>query len=150
MKHTVFSLVILPAVLCVAACATVANIPEELSPAELIQRAQEAKDNNRYGISLQYYRTLMERNATNPDLVCEAEYEIAFIHYKQKNYDMAKKGFNALLERYEFPGGEDLPEKFRILSSIVLDSIAEKEAPRPRPGKRGGTNAEEEQDIDEE
>jgi len=34
------------------ACASVAEISEELSPAEIIQRAQEASDRNRYGTAL--------------------------------------------------------------------------------------------------
>ena len=114
--------------LCLAACATGAvHIPEELSPAEIIQRAQEALDRNRYGVALQYYEALLDRNSTNIDLVCEAEYEIAFIHYKQKRYDQAKEEFNALLERYNAPGGEYLPPQFRILASKVLQTIDEKE-----------------------
>jgi outer membrane protein assembly factor BamD (BamD/ComL family) len=51
--------------LIVSACAT-GNvvIPQELSPAELIQRAQEASDKNKYPAALQYYEALRERNPT--------------------------------------------------------------------------------------
>ena len=67
--------------LVIAACATgPVNIPDDFSPAELIQRAQEASDRNRYGVALQYYEALLDRNRTNIDLVCTAEYEIAFVH----------------------------------------------------------------------
>ena len=115
-------------VLCVSACATrIVNIPYDLSPAELIQRAQEALDRNRYAIALQYYEALLERNITNIDLVCEAEYEIAFIHYKQKLYDRAREEFDALLERYDSPDGDSLPPQFKILALKVLESITEKE-----------------------
>ena len=114
--------------LCLSACATrVVNIPQGLSPAELIQRAQEAMDRNRYGIAMQYYEALLERNITNIDLVCEAEYEIAFIHYKQKLYTQAREEFNALLERYDLLDGEYLPPQFKILANRVLESITEKE-----------------------
>jgi len=116
--------------LCLAACATsVLNIPEELTPAELIQRAQEASDRNRYNHALQYYTALLERNSTNIDLICTAEYEISFIHYKQKKYSQAKEGFQLLLERYDAPGGDLLPPQFKRLSTIVLEQIKEKEKP---------------------
>jgi hypothetical protein len=60
-------------------------------------------------------------------MVCTAEYEIAFIHYKQKKYADARTEFNALLERYRSPGAELLPPQFRRLSTIVLERITEKE-----------------------
>jgi len=118
------------AALCLAACATgVLNIPEELTPAELIQRAQEASDRNRYNHALQYYTALLERNSTNIDLICTAEYEISFIHYKQKKYSQAKEGLQLLLERYETPDGDMLPPQFKRLATIVLEQIKEKEKP---------------------
>jgi len=130
MKKLHFTALALAAALCLAACATGAlNIPQELTPAELIQRAQEASDRNRYNQALQYYTALLERNSTNIDLVCTAEYEIAFIYYKQKKYNQAKEGFNSLLERYEAPDGNMLPPQFKRLATIVLERIREKEKP---------------------
>jgi len=119
------------AALCLFACATgTLNISQELSPSELIQRAQEASDRNRYNYALQYYQALLERYSANIDLVCTAEYEIAFIHYKQKKYAQAKAEFGALLERYAAPGGEALPQQFKLLANKVLERIGEKENPR--------------------
>jgi outer membrane protein assembly factor BamD (BamD/ComL family) len=130
MKNMRFTTLIFASALCFAACSTTAlSIPEELTPAELIQRAQEASDKNRYNQAQQYYTALLERNSTNIDLVCAAEYEIAFIHYKQKKYNLAKEGFNSLLERYEGPDGGYLPTQFKRLAVIVLDRISEKEKP---------------------
>jgi len=118
-------------VFCFFACATgTLNISQDLSPSELIQRAQEASDKNRYNYALQYYQALLERNLTNIDLVCTAEYEIAFIHYKQKKYDQARTEFNALLERYNTPEERYLPQQFKLLSLKVLERIDEKEKPR--------------------
>ena len=123
-------LIIIAAIaLCFSACATTLIIPDDLSPAEIIQRAQEASDRNRYKQALQYYEALRERNPYNIDLVCTAEYEIAFIHYKQKKYAEAKEGFNTLLERYDAPGGEQLPQQFKLLALKVLERISEKENP---------------------
>jgi outer membrane protein assembly factor BamD (BamD/ComL family) len=130
MKHLLLPLLVLA--LCLSACATGAmNISEDLGPAELIQRAQEALDRNRYNVALQYYEVLRERNITNIDLVCEAEYEIAFIHYKQKKYGQAKEEFYLLLDRYDAPGGDRLPPQFGILARKVLESITAKENRRP-------------------
>jgi outer membrane protein assembly factor BamD (BamD/ComL family) len=107
-------------------------IPEGLTPMELIQRGQEASDKNRYSASLQYYQTLIERFPFDTGHVIAAEYEIAFIHYKQKKYDIAKTGFNNILERYNTPDAALLPPQFRILSNIVLGNIEEIENRRRR------------------
>jgi tetratricopeptide (TPR) repeat protein len=116
------------AALLVSACATgPVIIPQEMTAEEIIQRAQEASDRNRYNTALQYYQALLERNLTNIDLVCTAEYEIAFIHYKQKKYDQARTEFNELLERYNIPDEELLPQEYKKLSLIVLERITEKE-----------------------
>ncbi|MDR2921900.1 MAG: hypothetical protein LBU85_01000 [Treponema sp.] len=128
MKNLHFMALIFAAALGIAACATgPLNIPQELTPAELIQRAQEASDKNRYNQALQYYMALLERNSTNIDLVCTAEYEIAFVYFKQKKYSQAKDGLNSLLERYDAPDGDLLPPQFKRLATIVLDRIKEKE-----------------------
>ncbi|MDR3166985.1 MAG: hypothetical protein LBT93_03490 [Treponema sp.] len=103
------------------------DIPEGLSSAELIQRAQEASDRNRYKNALQYYDAILERFATNIDLVCAAEYEIAFIHYKQNKYELARNEFNALLARYDTPDEELLPPQFKKLAIIVLERMEEGE-----------------------
>jgi len=122
------ALFILVTVLFTAACASGGErIPADLSPAELIQRAQEASDHNRYNLALQYYQALLDRNPHNIDLICTGEYEIAFIHYKQKKYALARNGFNNLLERYNTPDAELLPQQFKRLATIVLGSISEKE-----------------------
>jgi outer membrane protein assembly factor BamD (BamD/ComL family) len=104
-----------------------AEIGADLSPAELIQRGQEATDRNRYAQALNYYGAILERYPSYIDAVCAAEYEIAFIHYKQRKYDMAKTELQALLARYDAPDQELLPPQFRRLAVIVLERIAERE-----------------------
>ena len=113
------------------ACATgTLVISQDLSPSELIQRAQEASDKNRYKQALQYYQALYDRNLTNIDLVCAAEYEIAFIHYKQRKYDQSRAELNALLDRYNSPDEAFLPPQFKLLANKVLERISEKEKSR--------------------
>jgi outer membrane protein assembly factor BamD (BamD/ComL family) len=120
-------------VLGLGACATVPeDISEEMSAEELVQKAQEASDRNRYNVALQYYEALLARNQTNYDWILTAEYEIAFIHYKQKKYGEAREELTALLLRYESPDAELLPQQFRRLCNIVLESIEKKEGERKK------------------
>jgi len=109
-----------------SACASTVNISNDLSPAELVQRAQEATDKNRYNIALQYYEALYDRNSDNIDLVITAEYEIAFIHYKQKKYNQAREELTSLLKYYNTPDEELLPQQFKRLAQIVIQKIDEK------------------------
>ena len=127
------TLIVIAAVLLVASCASrPVVIPDDLTVMELIQRAQEASDRNKYKISLQYYDTIIQRFPYDIDSICAAEYEIAFIHYKQKKYEIAKTEFNKLLERYNTPDEELLPPQFKILSQKILARIAEIEAGKKR------------------
>ena len=118
-------------VLFIAACASGADkISYELSAAELIQLGQEAKDHNRYNTALRYFNALHDRHSNNVEMICTAEYEIGFIHYKQKKYAQARSELNRLLERYNNdPDAELLPQQFKRLANIALDSISKKEKP---------------------
>ena len=123
-------LVLLTAVLMLSCLTRPIVIPEGLTQAELIQRAQEASDRYRYSISLQYYETLIERFPFDIDNIIAAEYEIAFIHYKRKRYETARIGFTNLLERYNTRDAELLPPQFKILSERILANIIEIEESR--------------------
>ncbi|MDR2543264.1 MAG: hypothetical protein LBC80_07435 [Treponema sp.] len=127
MKRYLFALVV---VFLFSACASTVYIPDDLSPAEIIQRAQEALDRNRYHVATQYYEALLERYRHSIDLVITAEYHIAFIHYKQGRYDQARTEMNILLGYYNSPDAELLPQHFRRLAHIVLERIDEKENQR--------------------
>jgi len=117
-------------ILLFSACASSMNISEDLSPAEIIQRAQEASDRNRYETALQYYQALNERNRSNIDLVITAKYEIAYIHYKQKKYQQAMTELTDVLEYYNIPDEELLPQHFKKLSKIVIERIEKREKQR--------------------
>jgi tetratricopeptide (TPR) repeat protein len=119
-----------------SACATVQeDIPD--SAEELVQKAQEASDRNRYESALRYYQVLYDRYQ-DTDWMLTAEYEIAFIHYKQKKYVEAREELTSLLSRYDNPDAELMPQQFKRLATIVLKSIDEKEAKQKRrsPGNR--------------
>jgi outer membrane protein assembly factor BamD (BamD/ComL family) len=100
-----------------------ANISDTITPAELEQRAQEASDRNRYKQSLAYYEIILDRFGDRNDYACAAKYEIAFIHYKQKKYDLSESELRALLVLYDDPEAELLPPQYRILANIVIANI---------------------------
>ncbi len=107
-----------------ASCATAPEIiPEDLSPAELIQRAQNAAEKKDYLNSVRLYQALLDRHPSNLTAVCAAEYEIAFIRYKQKNHKEAAERFKALLQRYEGEDAALLPTEFKVLSEKILTKI---------------------------
>jgi tetratricopeptide (TPR) repeat protein len=110
------------------ACATRVELTDTMSPAEIVQRAQEASDRNRYAASLKYYQAILDRFPSNIEYVCAAEYEIALIHSMQKKYDLAESEFNKLLARYEAVDAELLPPQYQILAQIVMARIEEKNA----------------------
>ena len=102
------------------------QVPEDMPPTKIIQRAQEATDDNKYNAAVQYYQILLERYGNIYEYYVTGEYEIAFIRYKQKRYSEARKGFENLLVLYSAEGSEALPPQFRVLSEKVLARIEEK------------------------
>jgi DNA uptake lipoprotein len=116
----------LAASLFIACAGAPKEIPTELSPRELVQHAQEASDVYNYAAALAYYHALGERFGGDPLYKTTADYEIAYIAYKQGHYAEAKRDFEELLARYAGPDGASLPPRYSVLSKKVLDSIAAK------------------------
>jgi outer membrane protein assembly factor BamD (BamD/ComL family) len=108
------------------------NISDTITPAELVQRAQEASDRNRYNQSLQYYQAILKRFPDDTEYGCAAEYEIGFIHYKQKKYDIAESELKNLLARYEESDAELLPPQYKILTNIVIAKLDERKNGKKR------------------
>lgn len=110
-----------------AACAGAPKvIPQDLSSRELVQRAQEATDAYNYKAAIAYYEALRERYGSDPLSKTTADYEIAFIAYKQGRFAVAKEGMENLLARYSGPDAALLPPRYAILAKKVLESIATK------------------------
>jgi outer membrane protein assembly factor BamD (BamD/ComL family) len=123
MKQNFLILLLIPLFFLAACTSGPIVVPEDMSPSEIIQRAQEASDRNRFNDAKQYYEVLLERFGSSIDLVCTAEYEIAFLNYKQKNFTEAHAGFEQLLARYEGPDAILLPQHFRILAEKVMEKM---------------------------
>ncbi|MDR2807868.1 MAG: hypothetical protein LBB43_02545 [Spirochaetaceae bacterium] len=114
-------------VLC-GGCSTGKNIVVDtsLSDAELIQRGQEAFDLNRYRQAIQHYTVVLERAAPYSESFFAAEYEIAFVYYKMKDYKAAQVKFKEILANYGNTEAELYPAQYKILSLKLLESIEEK------------------------
>jgi len=121
----VFSILILVSLaMILASCASApAPIPETLGPSELLQKGQDFSERNNYQEAIRYYQAVLDRFSSDLTYICTAEYEIAFIHYKQKRVEEAEAGFRALLKRYESPDAALLPAQFSVLSKKLLARI---------------------------
>jgi outer membrane protein assembly factor BamD (BamD/ComL family) len=124
-KHRFPTLFAIAAVLgLLFACSSVPDeIPEDLTPLEYFQRAQEASDAGRYTLSMEYYQKFQERFPEERDRNVWAEYEIALLYYKMEDYQTALQRFDSLLARYEAGEVPELPEGPRILAEKVKARI---------------------------
>ncbi|GMO26161.1 MAG: hypothetical protein Ta2F_01660 [Termitinemataceae bacterium] len=116
------------AMLNLSACKTNPDtIPKDLTPQEMVQLAQNATDKNNYKRAEVYYTEMLNRFRFNNEAVCSASYEIAFIHYKQKKWDVSRSELEDLLERYTKNDAALLPAKYKILAEIVLGKIDDRQ-----------------------
>lgn len=102
------------------------EIPEGLSPAEMFQRAQEAVDESKWDVALRYYEEFIVRYPDNRGAIIEAEYEIAFIAYKQERYEEAIDMFEAILADYQADNSGILPDWPEILAERLIEIIEER------------------------
>lgn len=121
MRYAIFTLC---AVLIFSCRTTPEAIPDDITPSEIFQKAQEAVvERNDYVTALRYYELFLDRFPDDVQKAVEAEYEIAFIQYKLQDFEAAKTGFTDLLAKYDAEGFELLPQWPRILSEKVLNRI---------------------------
>jgi len=119
-----FPLLILLATVLVGCASQPEEIPEDLEPIEYFQRAQKiASEDNNYQLAITYYRTFIERYPDDIQRIVEAKYEIAFLSYKQGNYDLARQQFEELLSYYENQGSSVLPRWPQVLAQKVLNKM---------------------------
>ncbi|MDA8426425.1 MAG: hypothetical protein M0Z80_09840 [Treponema sp.] len=110
--------------LSLGACNTVPKtIPQNLTAQQLVQKAQDESDANNYKAALVYYQTLINRYGSDPAFLCEGEYELAFIAYKEGRLADSKAGFEKLLAIYSGPNGDSLPQGYKILGQKILAHV---------------------------
>ena len=123
------------------------EIPEDLSKAQMFQRAQEEVDRGDYEDALRYYREFIRRNPDDRGSVMEAEYEIAYIAYKQEEYDVAQERFETMLAQYEADEAQTLPKWPRVLAVKLIEKIEEKRAEEEEPLIRTNLSTDETDDA---
>ncbi len=101
------------------------EISGDLSAVEFFQEAQDASSSGRYDLAIAYYEKFLETYPEDEARGVEAEYEIAFLHYKKGETAEAKALFEALLEKYRSEAAAAYPQWPRVLAAKVLDSIEE-------------------------
>jgi outer membrane protein assembly factor BamD (BamD/ComL family) len=111
-------------ILIITSCASgPQEIDDKLNPVELFQLAQEASDNKDFETAVKYYEVFIAKYSDDIQRLVEAEYEIAFITYKQGNPVRAEELLTELLARYSGEGAQVLPAWPMILSKKLLKQI---------------------------
>lgn len=124
MKNNVLLILFLSAALLIAGCASGPEvIPEDASVAELIQYAQTSIDNGKPRRAKEYLYAVLERYPEDMEAVCCAEYELAHIEVKAKNWKKAEELLTNLLNRYEADTTGTLPRAYRILAENDLKKV---------------------------
>ena len=128
MKKIFFLLAALPLVMLIGCQTGPREIEPGLTPPEYFQRAQQAViERSDFETALAYYQTVLDQFANDRHNGMIAKYEIAFIHYKMENYELAAEGFNDIISTYEESEFiEDLPPWPPVLSEKLLLKIQEK------------------------
>jgi outer membrane protein assembly factor BamD (BamD/ComL family) len=130
-KYVILLLVLCLSIGIFTACKTIPDpeeIDKDLTPAELFQLAQEEViERNNYKAAMVYYQTFLQRYPDDIQGQVIAEYEIAFLYHKLGEDETAIRLFEALLEKYEEPDADVLPQWPEVLSRKVLSLIREQQ-----------------------
>jgi len=115
--------------LAVTGCQSVpdpAEIPTDMTVAELSQSAQNMLEANNYKAAEVYYQIMIDRNANDPAAVTAGEFEIAHIRMMKKKWSDAKPRLEAIIARFESTGGAGLPPEYLVLAKNDLARIPTK------------------------
>jgi outer membrane protein assembly factor BamD (BamD/ComL family) len=114
-------------------CQTVpTEIPDDLTQAELIQRAQESADQDNWDAALAYYEAIVDRYPEDRSATATARYEMAFIEYKRGDLDAAESGFEELIGMYDFES-DAIPAWPRVLAVRLLEIIEDERRAESAP-----------------
>jgi len=108
-----------------------ASIPADASVAELSQKGQSSLDDNNYKAAEVYYQTIIDRYGDDMGARTAAEFEIAHMRMKKKDWADAKSRLEAIIARYETAGGAALPPEYLVLARNDLARIPVKPVKEP-------------------
>ena len=114
---------------CLFSCMTVpkeSEIPEDSTPADLTQKAQESFDSGNYRAARIYYEVILKRFAADESACVAAEYEIAHLHIKKRQWKDAYTILEKIIAQYEGPQAMHLPPDYYKLAKIDHARATEK------------------------
>jgi len=111
-----------PLVLLGSCASAPVQIEQDLSPTQILQKAQEASDAGKYKLALRYYQLFLEKYPEERERSLWARYEIALLHHKMGDDETALNLFNELIQMYA-GGGEGLPQGPWILAKKAVAKI---------------------------
>jgi len=127
MKRTILpALLSLSIVLIISGCMTVpksGDVPADKTVIQLSQMGQESLDKSNYKAAQVYYQLIIDRFGTDIKALTAAEFEIAHIKIKQKNYTEARTMLEAIAARYETAGSVGLRPEYLVLVKNDLARI---------------------------
>lgn len=129
MKKILLTLTAVFAVFALSSCATLKEVPEDLSAAQILQLGQNAYEDSDYKTAILCYETVIERYGTAAAVFVEAKYELAHVYLTQKKWDKAYQLYSEILALYDEAFSGDLPPAFKKLSKIGISQIPENKRP---------------------
>jgi len=99
------------------------SVPPDASVAELSQLGQSALDDDNYKAAEVYYQIIIDRYGSDMGSRTAAEFEIAHLRMKKKDWADAKARLEAIIARYETTGGAELPPEYLVLARNDLSRI---------------------------
>ena len=125
MKKIILATLILLSAAVLVSCASIKEIPEDKTSAQIIQMGQNSVSVSDYKSALFCYQTASERFGTNPTVYAEAKYEQGHVYLKQKKYEKAYQSFDELINIYEYNPGI-IPPAYKKLAQIGITKIPAK------------------------
>ncbi|MGP1577059.1 MAG: hypothetical protein ACTTH7_06160 [Treponema sp.] len=119
--------VLLPAL--AASCMSIpkeSDIPHDVTPIDLTQKAQEAFDARNYRAANAYYHIILQRFPDDPAACVAAEYEIAHLLIKKRKWQQAYTNLEIIIEKYGKPEGRMLPPHYYKLAQIDYEKAKAK------------------------
>lgn len=106
-------------------CLSVKDLPNDLTEKQMQQQAHSYLDKGDYRSALLIYEEILVRFGDNLPSRVAAEFEIAHIHVKRKNWRKAEEMLTRILSYYE-EDAYGLPGEYRKLAMIDMKKIPAK------------------------
>jgi len=124
MKKAIFILTALFISSVMISCATIKEIPEDKTSAQILQMGQNSISLGNYEDAELCFNTVIERFGSNPAIYAEAKYELAHAYSKQKKYDKAYEIYTEVIDLYDSSYGT-IPATYKKLCQIGIQKIPE-------------------------